>query len=143
MKKKKLINYLILFIPIIILIIMSLLNMYKIGINNNSYKSYLLKQSIWFSIGFIVMLIIMFIKPNKIFKYSKYLYYFNVLLLILVLFFGKTINGSRAWFDFHYFSFQPSELMKYSLTLYLSNIMSNFKKHDFKTEIKFILKYLY
>ena len=140
MKKKKLINYLILFIPIIILIIMSLLNMYKIGINNNSYKSYLLKQSIWFSIGFIVMLIIMFIKPNKIFKYSKYLYYFNVLLLILVLFFGKTINGSRAWFDFHYFSFQPSELMKYSLTLYLSNIMSNFKKHDFKTEIKFIFK---
>ena len=140
MKKKKLINYLFLFVPIIILIILSLLNMYKIGLSNSSYKNYLFKQSIWFSLGLIVMIIMLFIKPKRIFKHSKYLYYFNVLLLILVLFWGKTINGSKAWFDFHYFSFQPSELMKFSLTLYLSYTMSNYQKHDFKTELKFILK---
>ena len=140
MKKKKLINYLILFIPILILIVISLMNMYKIGLNNSSYHNYLLKQSIWFGLGFIIMFIIILIKPKTLFKYSKYIYYFNILLLILVLFFGKTINGSKAWFDFHYFSFQPSELMKFSLTLYLSNLMSYYQKHDFKTELNFILK---
>ena len=142
MKKKKLINYLILFIPIIILMVISLLNMYKVGLGNSSYKNYMLKQSIWFSLGLVIMVIIILIKPKKLFKYSKYLYYFNILLLILVLFLGKTINGSKAWFDFHYFSFQPSELMKFSLTLYLSNIMSKEQKHDFKSEFKFIGKIL-
>ena len=87
MKKKKLINYLILFIPIIILIIISLLNMYKIGINNNSYKSYLLKQSMWFSIGFIVMIIIMFIKPKLQLLYYKLYYYLNIVNIYIILMF--------------------------------------------------------
>ncbi len=140
MKTKKLGNYLFLFIPIIVLLIISLINMYIVGINNTFYKSYFSKQLIWFILGFLSMFLIKIIKPNILYKYSKYFYYFNVLLLILVLFIGKTVNGSRAWFDFHFFSFQPSELMKFTLTLYLAQILSDEHIHTFKGELKFLLK---
>ena len=136
-------NWIFLVVPIICLIVISLFNMKIIGNYNEMYKNYFFKQALWFGLGFIVMGIIMKLKPKLLFKYSKYLYYFNVLLLILVLFVGKTINGSKAWFDFYFFSFQPSELMKFSLTLYLSQILSFYKKHDFKSELKFILKAIF
>lgn len=140
MKKKKLKNYLLLFIPIICLLTISLINMYMVGINNTFYKSYFNKQLIWFILGLGVFLLIRFVKPRLFFKFSKYLYYFNVLLLILVLFIGKTVNGSRAWFDFHFFSFQPSELMKFTLALYLAQILAREKQHGFKGELKFLFK---
>lgn len=140
MKKKNIWDKLMIYIPILILMGISLFNMAKIGYLNPYYASYFEKQTIWFILGFIVMGIILLIKPRFLFRFSKYIYGINVILLILVLFFGKTINGSRAWFSFHFFSFQPSELMKFSLTLYLSDVVGKIKKHDFKSELKVILK---
>ena len=80
MKKKKVINYLILFIPIIILMGISLINMKMVGKTNLTYKSYFLKQALWFLLGFFILFILVLIKPKKIFKYSKLLYLGNVLL---------------------------------------------------------------
>ncbi len=140
MKRKKLINSLFLFIPLFILLTFSLLNMYKASKLLNMFKFYFIKQTIWFIIGFILLIIISIIKPKKLFKYSKYLYFINVLLLILVLFIGTTINGSKAWFSFGFVSFQPSELMKYTLTLYLCEKLNNYPPNQ---DLKFILTALF
>ncbi len=142
MKKKKLIQNLFLFIPIFLLLIISLINMYKAGGTAEIYHSYCFKQAIWFLLGFFILLVMTLIKPKFLFQYSKYFYYFNVLLLILVLFFGKTVNGSRAWFDFGFFSFQPSELMKFTLSLYLCELLSKFNQTNY-SDLKFILKALF
>lgn len=139
MKKKKILNYLWLFIPLFILIIISLINMKIAGSLQSMYKSYFIKQSIWFLIGFIILIIMKFIKPKLLFKYSFLFYIINILLLILVLFFGKTINGSKAWFNFGLFSFQPSELMKFTLALYLSEKAASIPKGNLKQEFKFLL----
>lgn len=138
MKKKKIINNIIIFIPIFILLSLSLMNMYKISHTLSIYKSYFLKQALWFLLGFFIMFVILIIKPKILYKYSKYFYYLNVILLILVLFFGKTINGSRAWFNFGFISFQPSELMKFTLALYLSEKLSKIKKKNLKSELKLL-----
>ena len=140
MKKKVFIDKLFLFGPLFILLSISLINMYYAGINNSVYQDYLFKQALWFGLGFFVIFVFSIIKPKILFKYCKYLYFINVILLILVLFFGKTINGSRAWFDFKFFSFQPSELMKFSLALYLSEVLSREKKRGMKEEFKAIIK---
>ena len=142
MKKKIILDKLILCIPILILGSISLLNMYYVGKNNDLYQNYVIKQALWFALGFGVVGIISIIKPKVLFRYSKYLYFVNILLLILVLLFGTTINGSKAWFQFHYFSFQPSELMKFSLSLYLSQILSKPKIEGMKNECKILLKIL-
>ncbi|MCI8671634.1 MAG: FtsW/RodA/SpoVE family cell cycle protein [Bacilli bacterium] len=140
MKKKKLIDNVLIFVPIIVLLVISLLNMYKVGIIHSMYKNYFLKQTIWFTLGFIIMGIVILIKPKLLFKYSKYFYLGNIFLLILVLFVGKTINGSRAWFSFGFISFQPSELMKYTLLLYLCEVLSKHKAKNSKEELIFLLK---
>lgn len=142
MKKKTMLNNLWLIVPILVLISLSLLNMYKVGSQIEIYNSYLKKQTIWFCLGFVVLIIIVLFKPKILFKYSKYFYFINVLLLILVLFFGKTINGSRAWFQLPFFSFQPSELMKFTLTLYLSENLAKYKQNK-ANELKFVLKALF
>lgn len=139
MKKKKILNYLWLSIPLFILIIISLVNMKIAGNTQKIYQTYFIKQSIWFLFGFIILLILKFFKPKILFKYSLFFYLINILLLILVLFLGTNINGSRAWFNFGLFSFQPSELMKFTLALYLSEKASHMPKGNFKNELKFII----
>ncbi|GIR97694.1 MAG: hypothetical protein CM15mP101_00640 [Flavobacteriaceae bacterium] len=56
-----------------------------------------------------------------------------VLLLILLLFVGKEVNGAKSWFNFLGFSLQPSELMKpvtaLAIAKYLSNIHSDIKNY--------------
>jgi rod shape determining protein RodA len=48
----------------------------------------------------------------------------SVLLLIIVLFAGNVVNGSRAWLSFGAFSFQPSDLVKIALILLLAKYYS-------------------
>ena len=135
----KIINskYMLIF-PLFVIMIISLLNMQNAKALSTLYEHNLIKQIIFFGIGIILVIIINKININTILKYSKYYYYISVLLLVLVLFFGKNINGSTAWFDFKLFSFQPSELVKLTLTLYLSNIVL-VNKPDFKLILKVVI----
>ena len=55
------------------------------------------------------------------------LYAVSLLLLILVLIVGKEINGSKSWFYFGVFSFQPSEWAKLGTALALSGYLSFLK----------------
>lgn len=119
MKKDK--NYLI-YIPIFLLFLISITNLYNAKYLNNFYQNYYLKQILWYILGFIILIICNKINLKNIFKYSKYLYIINLLLLLLVLFIGEEINGTRAWINLKFFTFQPSEFMKISLTLYLIEI---------------------
>ena len=127
-----------LIIPLFIIMIISLLNMQNAKALSTLYEHNLIKQIIFFGIGIILVIIINKININTILKYSKYYYYISVLLLVLVLFFGKNINGSTAWFDFKLFSFQPSELVKLTLALYLSSIAA-VNKPDFKLILKVVI----
>lgn len=126
-----------LIIPLFIILTISLLNMQNAKVLSSLYENNLIKQIIFFGIGILLVIIINKININSILKYSKYYYYFSIILLILVLFLGKNINGSTAWFDFKIFSFQPSELAKLTLALYLSVVTSK-NKPNFKLILKVI-----
>ncbi len=62
-------------------------------------------------------------------KYSKHLIWITIILLILVLFFGTTKNNATRWFQIFNFSFQPSDLAKYTLIIHLSHLLA--KKKDY------------
>ena len=135
MKKRKKENDLLLYIPLLIILIISVLSLWKF-----SEINYVIKQILWIFIGFIIFLVIKKSKIKILFSYSNWLYAINVALLILVLIVGKEVNGARAWFDFKYFSFQPSELMKVSLALYLYKIITNSNLKNLKEEFLLICK---
>lgn len=124
MKKKVIKKILFFIIPIAILMIFSLLNLFYAPNISDLYKNFFAKQIIWLILSILIFILIIFIKPHFLLKYSFFIYSLNILLLFLVLFFGTNVNGSKAWFNFSYFSFQPSEFMKISLILYLTKVVS-------------------
>jgi rod shape determining protein RodA len=63
------------------------------------------------------------------------IYGFTVLFLILVLFFGKEINGAKAWFRYGFFSFQPAEWAKFGTALALASYLSFFKTSITNTNV--------
>ncbi|MCX7719781.1 MAG: rod shape-determining protein RodA [Dictyoglomus thermophilum] len=66
----------------------------------------------------------------------RFIYGFNLLLLILVLFFGRESLGAQRWFSIFGFSFQPSELSKLLIVISLAGFLSELdykrKKLGFK-----------
>jgi cell division protein FtsW len=53
---------------------------------------------------------------------------FSLLMLVLVPGFGVTVNGARRWFAAGPIQFQPSELMKISLVLYVARYLADHPK---------------
>ena len=99
-----------------------------------------IKQTCFYILGFILILLIQKIGFNKILKYSIHIYLINIFLLLLVLFIGKEINGIKAWFTIPFFgSFQPSEFMKIPLVILIAKIISNDIKNK-NNELLLIIK---
>ena len=67
------------------------------------------------------------IKYSEMDKWSLSMLLFSVFLLFLVYVpgLGKSVGGATRWLDIGIFSFQPSELAKISLILFLSTQLSN------------------
>ena len=81
------------------------------------------KQMMW--IGTAVILIICILVINhKFFDSFAYIFYaLMILMLVLVLFFGSNINGSRSWFKFGGLSLQPAEFAKVATALALAKYL--------------------
>ncbi|MFH2070781.1 MAG: rod shape-determining protein RodA [Elusimicrobiota bacterium] len=84
---------------------------------------YIIKQAFAVLIGALIFLIVLSIDYRFYGHYYRQLYYVSLFLLVMVLVFGKTLKGSRAWFDFGYFSFQPSEITKVLFILALGGYL--------------------
>ena len=105
----------------------------------------MLKQMIWFIVGFILIFFIMFIKNEFLYKNAWILYFIGIISLILVLIFGTPINDAKCWFKIPGIgSVQPSEFMKVILIIILGRVINEFrKKHPnpkLKDEFKFLIK---
>jgi rod shape determining protein RodA len=78
------------------------------------------KQLIWISIGMFVMCVTIIPDYHTVARYAYVLYAISIVLLVLVMAFGKTGMGAQRWLAIGSFAFQPSELAKLSITLALA-----------------------
>ena len=81
-------------------------------------------QLIGAGLGLIVLVLAAAVDYHTYRSWSKVLYVFALVLLVLVLLFGRTINGTTGWFRFSGISFQPVELVKFIWILVLANYLS-------------------
>ena len=96
------------------------------------------KQIIFYLIGFIVLTFAYYNK-KRITKYSFLLYIFFNCLLLILLFMGTSINGSRCWLIIGPVSFQPSEFMKIILIIIIARVLSKYRsKKNMKKEFKML-----
>ena len=144
MSKYKVDKYLL--IPIILFVIISLITIYSSqDLLDKSYNTLVLKQIFWYSIGFGLVFLIMFIKNDFIFKYAWHLYIFGNISLLLLLIFGENINNAKCWFSLPGIgTIQPSEFMKIFLIILLAKLINNFNNKytnpTIKEEFVFLLK---
>lgn len=107
-------NKYIILIPILILNIISIIYL--------SNTQYITKHLVFLLPSYIVLFISSRININFILKITPYLYIISLILLIVVLLFGREINGSKAWIHLFGISIQPSEIAKIILIIYLANL---------------------
>lgn len=84
------------------------------------------RQIIWIGISFLVFLIFSYI-DFRFLKHTNMIVFFYVLfcgILLLLFVLGSVIHGSKSWFDFGSFSFQPVDLMKLILVFILAKYFS-------------------
>ncbi len=135
-------------VPIILFAIISILTINSASTYISATQGNLvLKQIIWYSIGTILVTIIMHYKNDYLYRNAFILYILFCILLLLLLFFGTPINNSKCWFTIPGIGgFQPSEFMKIILMLVLAVMINNFKTNydnpSIKDEAIFIFKTL-
>lgn len=70
--------------------------------------------------GFLVMVFVSKIPASSIRMVSPHLFLLTIFLLLIVLLFGTTINGATRWINLFFFKFQPSELAKLTVPMFLA-----------------------
>jgi rod shape determining protein RodA len=83
-----------------------------------------IRQMYWFLVGYVAVVIVFALNYQRMENFAYYLFGISVLLLVLVLFFGKIVSGSKRWIELGFVSFQPSELVKITFILALARYFS-------------------
>lgn len=84
------------------------------------------KQMIWIIAGIFLAITVLIVDSKFYVAFAYHIYAFIILLLVAVLFFGKEINGARAWFEVGGVLLQPAELGKFATSLAIAKYMSQF-----------------
>ena len=76
-------------------------------------------------VAFVVALLAFQVPMSSWEKLAPWLFVFSLVLLMLVLvtFIGKGVNGARRWITLGFMNFQPSELAKFAVVLYAADYM--------------------
>ncbi|MBU1026216.1 MAG: putative lipid II flippase FtsW [Candidatus Margulisbacteria bacterium] len=88
---------------------------------------YFLKRHIFYVLlGFAALMFGLRLSLQKLQKWSILIFSMSIVLLLLVFIpgLGKQISGSLRWLDLAFFSFQPSEVVKFTTVLFLAALLA-------------------
>lgn len=105
---------------------------------------YVLRQSISLVLGLISAYIILQIPLSVWEKHRGKLFLLALLLLVLVLIFGREINGSKRWLPLVIMNFQPSEFMKLVIVVFMAGYLNKHAsavKESFEAVIRLALPF--
>ena len=96
-------------------------------LNTNDY-SFFFKHLIFIFLGTIVIFFLSSLSKDKLMNFSIIIFIFSFFFLFLVPFVGIEVKGSKRWIDLYFLPrFQPIELVKPFLIVFISLILSNEK----------------
>ncbi|TSC97059.1 MAG: Uncharacterized protein CEN88_199 [Candidatus Berkelbacteria bacterium Licking1014_2] len=91
-----------------------------------SGRQFFSSQLIFFSIGFVLMLLFSFLDYRSFKGASWIIYLIGLILLGLTLFFGQETFGARRWLDLQFFNLQAGEFFKLALLIFLAGVYQNY-----------------
>jgi rod shape determining protein RodA len=120
---------LVLLIAVFLLIIIGLLNIYSMGLSSIETKMIFFNKQLAFALTGLILLLSFTVLDYRFLKsYHKIFLILSVILLLVVVIFGRSIRGASAWISLFGFRFQPVELVKISLIIFLATYLSNTAK---------------
>lgn len=105
--------------------------------NNDSFF-YFKKQLVWALIGTGGLLFTANYDYRKYKKWAWHIYVLNIVMLLLVLIAGKSVNGAKRWIQFGGFSFQPTEFTKIFMIVFYAALLSETYKLIGKIKTLFV-----
>lgn len=92
---------------------------------------FLLLQSGWVSLGLFFLVTMLLLDYRLLYRFALPLFVVSLISLLLVFFpgLGVELNGARRWLSLGVFTFQPSELAKFALIVYLAAWLSSDSRH--------------
>lgn len=114
----------------LILVVMGWFNIYA-AVYNEEYKSIFDTsqsygmQLVWIVTSLFIAFVILVIDGEFFPKFAWVLYGAFILLLIVVIFAGKEVKGSKSWIELGAFRIQPAEFAKFATNLALAKYLSN------------------
>ncbi|MBI4668464.1 MAG: FtsW/RodA/SpoVE family cell cycle protein [Elusimicrobia bacterium] len=97
---------------------------------STAFESLWMRHLTALGIAGLVCLVMFFLPQSAVAEAGGLIYGFSILLLIMVLFFGKVIHGSKSWFSMGPFQFQPSEFAKFAVIIYMSSVTVRGREKD-------------
>lgn len=130
-----------LWVIVILLYMISVLAVYSstsaLAVRKNlTTESFLMGQVMFGIAGLFLMWIMHSINYKYYSRFSQLIFFFAIPLLFYTLFFGSHVNDASRWIKIPYtpLSFQPSDIAKFALLLYLARLLS--KRQDVITDFR-------
>lgn len=111
---------------VVLLIAFGLAEIYSVSLGRGGVDILNFKKQLWFvGIGLVSMFTLALFDYHTLRSFGGFFYVFGIILLLVVLVFGKVINGTRGWFYIFGLGIQPVELIKFFLVLFLARYFSS------------------
>jgi len=124
-----------LFSAAVLLICFGLAAIYSITISSETPNFLNFNKQVSFAVIGLILLFVFSLLDYRLWKDLEVFFYsFAVILLIAVLFLGRTFHGTKGWFSLFNFNFQPVEIAKLALIIFLAGFFS--KKAALMKEFK-------
>lgn len=91
------------------------------------------KQAMWIGISCFLALFIMLLDEKYYHILAYPLYWISIAVLLGVFVLGKEVNGAKAWYEFGSVRIQPTEFVKFTVSLAIARLMSS---HSFNIHSK-------
>jgi rod shape determining protein RodA len=86
---------------------------------------YLFRQEIYVVVGAVVLAVMAVVDPELLRRYKRVLYGLMIFLLLIVFPLADRVRGSKRWITVGSFNFQPSEIGKVLLILFLAGFIAD------------------
>ncbi|MEE1113981.1 MAG: FtsW/RodA/SpoVE family cell cycle protein [Eubacterium sp.] len=109
---------------VILLVITTVIGVMLVNSADSSLRN---KQIFGMFLGLFVMVVVSLIDYSWIMRFYTIIYLVNLVMLIIVIIFGVATNGAARWVNIGGFQFQPTELSKIMVIVFLS---AYFMRHE-------------
>lgn len=129
-------NFILLFLVISLMVL-------GVFIINSVNDEFTVKQAVGVAISILIMVALSVIDYHLISRLYIPLYIFSVILLVLVLLAGSTVNSATRWFTIAGITFQPSELAKPIMIIFFSTYFSKLMDEEKVNTLRGILGFVF